>query len=79
MMTVSAVKTALVGLSGAQIEALAAKSKVPAPTIYKIRSGETADPRGSTLEALSAVLRDVPAADASAAPGGEAAPMKEAA
>lgn len=56
MMTVSAVKTALSGLSGAQIDALADAAKVPAPTIYKIRSGETADPRGSTLEALSIVL-----------------------
>lgn len=77
MMTVSAVKIALVGLSGAQIEALAAKSKVPAPTIYKIRSGETADPRGSTLEALSAVLQAGPAAADAAA--SDAAPMKEAA
>lgn len=53
MMTTEAVKTALKPLSGKQIERLAALSDVPAPTIYKIRSGETPDPRGSTLEALS--------------------------
>lgn len=53
MMTTEAVKSALKPLSGKQIERLAVVSGVPAPTIYKIRSGETPDPRGSTLKSLS--------------------------
>jgi len=56
MMTVSAVKTALSGLRKTQIDALSDAAKVPVPTIYKIRSGETVDPRASTLYALSRVI-----------------------
>lgn len=53
MMTTSAVKTALQPLSGKEIDRLATASGVPVPTIYKIKSGETPDPRGSTIESLS--------------------------
>lgn len=62
MMTKSAVKTALQPLSGKEIDRLSTLACVPVPTIYKIKSGETPDPRGSTLESLSDAFEG-PAAD----------------
>lgn len=56
MMTAKEVRVALIALNGRQIEALAESAAVPVPTIYKVRNGETADPRSSTVEKLSPVL-----------------------
>ena len=60
MLTRSSLKIRLLALSGSEISALAEASGVSEPGIYKIRSGETADPRGGTIEALSLVLLAMP-------------------
>lgn len=59
MMTAKAVRAALNALNGQQIEALAKYSEVPVPTIYKVRNGDSADPRSSTIEKLSPVLMNL--------------------
>jgi predicted transcriptional regulator len=46
------VRARLQGLSHAQVKALAEASAAPFTTLWKIRSGETADPRIETVRSI---------------------------
>lgn len=50
--TAGQVRAKLRGLSHAEVKALAARTAVPFTTVWKIRSGETADPRLETVRAI---------------------------
>lgn len=56
MITVTIIKDAMQKFSMADMRELADKSGVPFRTLYKIKRGDTKDPRGSTLDRLAAVL-----------------------
>lgn len=69
MYTVSDLQNALKALSGRQIFELKERSGVPVATIYKIRDGQTDDPRLSTSNKLAVHLglAVAPVADLAAA------------
>jgi predicted transcriptional regulator len=46
------VRSRLMALAQAELEALAERSKVPLPTLVKIRYGQTENPRIETVRAL---------------------------
>ena len=57
MDTMTSLRERLAQLEGSQIVRLSASSGVPYNTILNIKKGVTADPRISTVQALSAALR----------------------
>lgn len=57
MDTMTSLRERLAPLEGSQIVRLSASSGVPYNTILNIKKGVTADPRISTVQALSAALR----------------------
>lgn len=50
--TAAEVRAKLGGLAHAECKALATRTGVPFTTLWKIRSGETADPRLETVRAI---------------------------
>lgn len=50
------VRSRLQGLTHAELQGLATASQVPFTTLWKIRSGETSDPRLETVRQLWVVL-----------------------
>ena len=50
---------AVKSLNEAQMRAVHAATAIPLPTLAKIRYGQTADPRGSTLDALRVYFASV--------------------
>ena len=54
--TIQRLRNALARLSPAQLRDLCERADVPIHTAYKIKSGETTDPRISTVDRLDAAL-----------------------